>query len=158
MLSKICRRNDRGIAELISHLGFLNFQQETHHLSQTPSLPAGEPLNHPTHMAISFSPLSTREPADHLRGLKQSRNNTGIKRKKRGPQQKQRSCSRKDCARTHPYYGNDDSNSVPVHVIAHIYQCQPGLSIPIPIEQEKITALTAIYHVCHFPFSKTGEK
>ena len=42
-----------------------------HHLSHSPSLP-GEPLSHPTHMAISFSPPSTGEPEDHLRGLKQS--------------------------------------------------------------------------------------
>ena len=39
--------------------------------SHSPSLP-GEPLSHPTHMAISFSPPSTGEPEDHLRGLKQS--------------------------------------------------------------------------------------
>lgn len=55
-----------------SHLGFLNFQQETHHLSHSPSLPAGEPLSHPAHMAVSFSPPSTGEPGHHLRGLKQS--------------------------------------------------------------------------------------
>lgn len=90
LLSKICRNNDpwHATAYQSFQAEILGFGPKNHHLFQTPLLPPGKSLGHPLPMAVFLASVYRGARGQLETAETESHNKTGIKKKKRFPQQK----------------------------------------------------------------------